>query len=49
MELFLANNETDYLKDSNREKALSNKTLAKIMNTDIWEVGTSNQLFITGF
>ena len=51
MELFLANNETDYLKDTHREEALSNKTLAltKIMNKDIWEVGTSNQLFIRGF
>ena len=51
MELFLANNETDYLKDTHREEALSNKTLAltKIMNKDIWEVCTSNQLFIRGF
>ena len=35
-------------KDSHREKAPSNKTtvLSKIMNIDIWVVGTSNQLFI---
>ena len=36
------------LKDTHREKAPSNKTLALTKNTnmDIWCVGTSNQLFI---
>ena len=38
------------LKDTHREKAPSNKTpaLTKSMNTDIWVVGTSNQLFRRG-
>ena len=38
------------LKDTHREKALSNETstLSKGMNMDIWIVGTSNQHFITG-
>ena len=37
-------------KDAHREKAPSIKTpaLKKSMNMDIWEVGTSNQLFIRG-
>ena len=36
------------LKDTHREKALSNKTptLAKSMNMSIWVVGTSIQLYI---
>ena len=35
-------------KDTNKEKALSDKTtaLTKSMNTGIWVVGTSNQLFM---
>ena len=39
-----------FLKDTHREKAPSNKTptLSKIMNINIWVVGTSNQLFIGG-
>ena len=38
------------VKDTHREKAPSNKTLAltKSTNMDIWVVGTSNQLFIRG-
>ena len=37
-------------KDTHREKAPSNKTsaLTKMINIDIWVVGTSNQLFIRG-
>ena len=36
------------LKDTHREKAPPNKTLAltKSTNMDIWVVGTSNQLFL---
>ena len=36
-------------KDTHREKAPSNKIPAftKIINIDIWVVGTSNQLYIT--
>ena len=39
-----------FIKDTHREKAPSNKTLAltKITNIDIWVVGILNQLFITG-
>ena len=39
-----------FLKDTRREKALSNKTQAvtKSMNMDIWVVDASNQLCITG-
>ena len=38
------------VKDTHREKALSSKTTAptKSINMDIWVVGTSNQLFVTG-
>ena len=38
------------LKDTHREKALSNETAAhtKSTNMDIWIVGTTNQLFIRG-
>ena len=38
------------VKNTHREKAPSNKipTYSKIMNMDIWVVGTSNQLFIPG-
>ena len=38
------------IKDTHREKAPSNKTLAltKITNIDIWVVGILNQLFIRG-
>ena len=38
------------VKDTQREKALSNITLVatESMNTDIWVVSTSNQLFIRG-
>ena len=38
------------LKDTHREKALSNKTpaLTKSRHMGIWVVGTSNQLFIRG-
>ena len=38
------------LKDTHREKALSNKTpaLTKITNMGIWVAGTTNQLFIRG-
>ena len=37
-----------HIKDTYREKALSKKTpaLIKSMNTDIWVVGTSNQLIV---
>ena len=37
-------------KDAHREKAPSNKTpaLSESMNMDIWVVGTTNQLFVTG-
>ena len=37
-------------KDNHRKKAPSNKTpaLSESMNMDIWAVGTSNQLLITG-
>ena len=43
-------NPTNYLKDTHREKASSNKTpaLTKSTNMDIGVVGTSNQLFIRG-
>ena len=39
-----------FIKDTQREKVLSNKTpsLTKSMNMSIWVVGTSNQLFIRG-
>ena len=39
-----------HFKDAHREKATSNNisSLSKIMNMDIWVVGTSNQLFIQG-
>ena len=42
--------ELDSVKDSHREKTLSNKTpvLIKCRNKGIWVVGTSNQLFIRG-
>ena len=38
------------VKDTHREKALSNKTpaLRKSTNMGVWTVGTLNQLFITG-
>ena len=38
------------LKDTHREKALSNKTptLPKSVNIDIWVVDTSNQPFVRG-
>ena len=38
------------VKNTHMEKAPSNKTpgLTKSMNMGIWDVGTSNQLFITG-
>ena len=38
------------IKDTHKEKVLSNKTpvLTKNMNIDIWVVGTSNQLLIRG-
>ena len=44
------NNNNDNIMDTHREKAPSNKTpaLTKSMNTDIWVVGTLNQLFIRG-
>ena len=37
-----------WIKDAHRENASSNKTpvLTKSMNMAIWEVGTSNHLFI---
>ena len=40
-----------YLKDTHREKNPSNKTQArtKIVNMDIWVVGTLNLVFIRGF
>ena len=43
-------NRLNVLKDTNREKAPSNKTpaLTKSTNMNIWLVGTSNQLFKTG-
>ena len=46
----LQKKEFSYGKDTHREKAPSNKTLAltKSRNMDIWVVGTSNQLFIRG-
>ena len=39
-----------FVKDTHREKAPSNKSavLAKTKNTEIWVVGTTNQLFIRG-
>ena len=39
-----------HFKDAHREEATSNNisSLSKIMNMDIWVVGTSNQLFIQG-
>ena len=38
------------VKDTHRQKAPSDETstLSKIMNMDIWLVGTTNQLFIGG-
>ena len=38
------------VKDTHREKALSNKTpaLTKSANMGIWVVGTTNQLFMRG-
>ena len=37
------------VKDTHRQKApFETLTLSKIMNMDIWLVGTSNQLFIGG-
>ena len=38
------------LKDTHKEKVPSDKTpvITKSMNMDIWLVGTSNQLFISG-
>ena len=38
------------LKDTRKEKVPSDKTpvITKSMNMDIWLVGTSNQLFISG-
>ena len=38
------------LKDTHREKALSNKTpaLTKSTNMGIWVLGTTNQLFMRG-
>ena len=38
-------------KDTHREKASPNETLAltKRMNMGIWDVGTSNQLFVRGY
>ena len=38
------------LKDTHKEKALSNRThaLTKSMNMNIWVVGKSNQLFKRG-
>ena len=38
------------VKDTHREKAPSNEApaLAESMNIDIWVLGTSNQLFISG-
>ena len=38
------------IKDTHREKATSNKTpvLKKSTNMGMWDVGTSNQLFVRG-
>ena len=38
------------IKDTHREKATSNKTpvLQKSTNMGMWDVGTSNQLFVRG-
>ena len=38
------------IKDTHREKAMSNKTpvLKKSTNMGMWDVGTSNQLFVRG-
>ena len=41
--------ENVFLKDTDREKAPSNKTLSKSMKMDMWVFGTSNQLFIQDF
>ena len=40
----------DFLKDTHREKAPSNKTLAltESMNMSIWVAGTLNQVFVRG-
>ena len=40
----------NYINDTHREKAPSNKTpaLTKTANMGIWIVGTTNQLFIRG-
>ena len=45
-----ASPQTLFLKDTHREKAVSNKTpaLTKSTNMGIWVVGTLNQLFIRG-
>ena len=49
MEVFVmtVNIENLHLKDTHREKTPSNKTLAitKSMNTKIWKITTSSQLF----
>ena len=39
------------VRDTHREKALSNETLAltKSTNKGIWVAGTTNQLFMRGF
>ena len=40
----------NFFKDTHKEKALPNQTPAvtKSMDTDIWFIGTSSQLFLTG-
>ena len=39
-----------YIKDTQRERALSNntKTLTESANMGVWVVGTSNHLFVRG-
>ena len=46
----LANLTTNWIGDTYKEKALSNKTpaLTKSMNMDNWVVGTANQLSMRG-
>ena len=39
---------TNELKDTYKEKVPSNKTLLLSKITNIWVIGTSNQLFIQG-
>ena len=48
--MFTKSSQTLQFKDTHREKVPSNKTpaLTKSINTAIWVVSTTNQLFIRG-